>query len=830
MSRLRDFIKTIRQCKTAAEERTVISRECAAIRSDIREDENDIRQRNVAKLLYIHMLGHPTHFAQMECLKLIVSPHFSDKRMGYLGLMLLLDERQEVLMLVTNSLKNDLNHPNQYVVGLALCSLANLATPGMARDLSPDVIKLLSSYNPYIRKKAILCAIRIIRKASDLMENYVSRIRTLLTERNHAVLFTTITLMNQLCDIDNTNILVFRKLCPVLVRIMKNLILSGYAPEHDVGGITDPFLQVKVLRLLRIVSIGDSEASESLNDVLAQVATNTDGSRNVGNAILYESVQTIMSIDSEPGLRVLAINILGRFLLNRDNNIRYVALHTLAQVVTIDPQPIQRHRTTIVDCLKDHDVSIRRRALDLVYALVNETNIKILVRELINFMNSADSEFRDELAVKIATVTERFAPSKIWHFDTILRVLLISENVPEQVINNLIGLISRTQELQLYSAQKLYLALQQTIIKQPLTQLAIWAIAEYADLLVANPILPSSDSDVDIVLPIDKPINVFESSIVDLYERVLHYPTTILATKEFIFTGFVKFATRFKDEVQINRIQNILNPYRASITLELQQRACEYLSIFTTLPTNTRQTLLAKMPPIEEKEQIIPVTTQRRIVEEVSLPTTIIAPTTPVLKSTSTGINLLDDLLGNTTPTVASSQSKSSTTTLEDLLGLTSIPTVTTPTQSNTLNLTNLIPNMSTTPSTVPASTSNAANPTSTQTITAYQKDGLTIVFDLIQHPTNPSFAIINAKFTNSTPITFTNFSFQAAVPKYARIQLAPPSSDVISPNATIVQQIKTANSAQGEKPLALKIRVSYLMNGQQVNESADIFNFPPGF
>lgn len=74
---------------------------------------------------------------------------------------------------------------------------------------------------------------------------------------------------------------------------------------------------------------GDAALSEEVSNVLASVATNTNSSKNTGNAVLYECVQTIMEIESSSHLKTLGINILGKFLSQKDYNSKYCALFML---------------------------------------------------------------------------------------------------------------------------------------------------------------------------------------------------------------------------------------------------------------------------------------------------------------------------------------------------------------------------------------------------------------------------------------------------------------------------------------------------------------------
>lgn len=468
----------------------------------------------------------------------------------------------------------------------------------MSRDLFSEIESLVSTANPYIRRKAALCAMRICRKVPDLQEHFVEKAKNLLADRNHGVLLCGLTLVTSMCEAEEAEggeelvVDMFRPLTVSLVRTLKGLASSGYAPEHDVTGITDPFLQVKLLRLLRVLGRGDARTSEQINDILAQVATNTDSSKNVGNSILYESVLTILDIEADSGLRVLGVNILGKFLSNKDNNIRYVALNTLIKVVAVEPNAVQRHRNTILDCLRDPDISIRRRALDLSFTLINEGNVRVLIRELLAFLEVADNEFKPVMTSQIGVAADRFAPNKRWHVDTMLRVLKLAGNyVKEQILSSFVRLIATTPDLQTYSVQKLYASLKDDITQEGLTLAGTWVIGEYGDALLRG----GQYEEEELVQ------EVKESDIIDLLSTILDSSYSTQIVTEYIITSAMKLTTRLTESAQINRIRRILSSRTSNLNVEIQQRAVEYGNLFAY--DEIRRGVLERMPPPEIREE-----------------------------------------------------------------------------------------------------------------------------------------------------------------------------------------------------------------------------------
>ena len=89
-------------------------------------------------------------------------------------------------------------------------------------------------------------------------------------------------------------------------------------------------------------------------------------SSNAVNCILYEAVKIIMSMDSAKTLKKVGIGILGGFLQYKDVNSKYISLKSLLAASTHHKKAVQKHLVTILDCLQEDDLSLRRMTLDVL--------------------------------------------------------------------------------------------------------------------------------------------------------------------------------------------------------------------------------------------------------------------------------------------------------------------------------------------------------------------------------------------------------------------------------------------------------------------------------
>mmetsp|Transcript_13479 Transcript_13479/g.6645 ORF Transcript_13479/g.6645 Transcript_13479/m.6645 type:complete len:106 (+) Transcript_13479:398-715(+) len=105
--------------------------------------------------------------------------------------------------------------------------------------------------------------------------------------------------------------------------------------------------------------------------------------------------------------------MLKKFIAVREPNIRYLGLECMARLAEgrEDPWELIRGQLEVVMVsLRDNDICIRRRALDLLFYLCTQEHGEFLVEELMFYLeNYATYEIKEELVLKTAILAEKFA-------------------------------------------------------------------------------------------------------------------------------------------------------------------------------------------------------------------------------------------------------------------------------------------------------------------------------------------------------------------------------------------------------------------------------------
>lgn len=589
------FISDIRNCPNKEQERLRVDKELGNIRTRFKNEKGLSpyeKKKYVWKMLYIYMLGYDVDFGHMEAVSLISAPKYPEKQVGYIVTSCLLNENHDFLRLAINTVRNDIIGRNETFQCLALTMVGNIGGREFAESLAPDVQKLIisSSCRPLVRKKAALCLLRLYRKNPDVVnvDGWADRMAQLLDERDLGVLTSSMSLLVALVS---NNHEAYWSCLPKCVKILERLARNQDVPqEYTYYGIPSPWLQVKTMRALQYFpTVEDPNTRRSLFEVLQRILMGTDVVKNVNknnasHAVLFEALALVMHLDAEKEMMSQCIALLGKFIAVREPNIRYLGLENMTRMLMVTDvhDIIKRHQAQIITSLKDPDISIRRRALDLLYGMCDVSNAKDIVEELLQYLSTADFAMREELSLKAAILAEKFAPDLSWYVDVILQLIdKAGDFVSDDIWFRVVQFVTNNEDLQPYAAAKAREYLDKPAIHETMVKVSAYLLGEYSHLLARRPGC--------------SPKEIFSI----IHEKL---PTVSMSTVAILLSTYAKILmhTQPADPELQNQIWAIFNKYESCIEVEIQQRAVEYFAL--SRKGAALMDILAEMPKFPERQ------------------------------------------------------------------------------------------------------------------------------------------------------------------------------------------------------------------------------------
>lgn len=421
---LQDLVRGIRSNKD--NEAKYISSCMEEIKQELRQENTAVKANAVGKLIYLNMLGYDISWAAFNIIEVMSSPKFTFKRVGYLAAAQSFHEGTDVLMLTTNMIRKDINSVNQYEAGVAMAGLACFTSPDLARDLANDLMSLMASTRPYIRKKAVLLMYKIFLKFPDALRPAFPRLKEKLEDPDPGVQSAAV---NVICELARKNPKNYLSLAPLFFKLMTSS--------------TNNWMLIKIIKLFGALTPLEPRLGKKLLEPLTNLIHSTSAM-----SLLYECINTVISVlislssgipDHSASIQ-LCVQKLRILIEDSDQNLKYLGLLAMSKILKTHPKSVQNHKDLILDCLDDKDESIRLRALDLLYGMVSKKNLMEIVKKLMIHVDKAEgSVYRDELLAKILEICSQNNYQYIINFEWYVSILVELTRIEGTKHGNLIA-------------------------------------------------------------------------------------------------------------------------------------------------------------------------------------------------------------------------------------------------------------------------------------------------------------------------------------------------------------------------------------------------------
>ncbi|KAI8461380.1 coatomer beta subunit [Phakopsora pachyrhizi] len=310
---------------------------------------------------------------------------------------------KQEMILVCNAIRNDLQHPNEYIRGATLRFVQKLREPELLEPLVPTVRACLEHRHSFVRKNAVFAVYSIYQAFDYLIPDAPELVQTFLAVESDVT-----------CK---------RNAFIMLVNTSPVRAIEYLLQIYDQVPLLDELMQQAVIELIRKDREGKGEGGKeelkvNIGGIKARyIRIISELLESSSHSVKYEAAMTLTTLTQNPAaVKAAAACFIDLIVKESDNNVKMIVLDRVEALRSKHEHVLDDMVMEILRVLSSPDMDVRKKATSLALEMVSSRNVEDVIlffkKELVKTLSETfekNSEYRQLLIQSIHSCAIKFS-------------------------------------------------------------------------------------------------------------------------------------------------------------------------------------------------------------------------------------------------------------------------------------------------------------------------------------------------------------------------------------------------------------------------------------
>ncbi|KAG0655304.1 coatomer subunit beta [Rhodotorula mucilaginosa] len=267
---------------------------------------------------------------------------------------------KQEMILVCNAIRNDLQHPNEYIRGATLRFLQKIREPELLEPLIPTCRSCLEHRHSYVRKNAVMAVFQIYKNFDYLIPDAPELIQTFMAAES-----------------DTTSL---RNAFVMLQAVAPARAVEYFLSVYDQIPNLDEMMQLSVIELIRKESKAGGSGAQEGSLKARYIKCIFELLNSGSHSVKYEAAATLTTLTQNPAaVKAAASCLISLVLSEPSNNVKMIVLTRIASLHAKHEHVLDELVMDILRVLTSPDMDVRKKALGIAMDMVSGRNVEDVV-------------------------------------------------------------------------------------------------------------------------------------------------------------------------------------------------------------------------------------------------------------------------------------------------------------------------------------------------------------------------------------------------------------------------------------------------------------------